>query len=108
LKSHTTDIFGDKKVSGPGKTMDFSIALAGIQSASAHFDAAATALVQTANSGYAPPGSTAAAPTTITGDSADLSTAVVSLLNAQRSFSANIATAIVEDNLNQSTFSIAG
>ena len=43
-----------------------------------------------------------------TADSADLSTSVVSLLEAKDNFAANAKTARVEDEIIQSTFSIIG
>lgn len=85
--------------------MDLSIALSGIQSADASFDSAARALVQAVNG---TPSTSASPAPARQGDSADLSTDVVSLLHSQLSFSANIATEIGESSLNQSTFSILG
>jgi len=82
--------------------MDFSTPTAGMQSASAAFDSAANAITQAFSNSASDPlsaGSTM-------GDSVDLSTAVAALLKSNLDFTANIKMAIVENQMNQSTFSI--
>jgi hypothetical protein len=77
--------------------MDLSIPLEGIQNASTSFDSAARSIVQDSLGGSSPHG-----------DSVNLSSAVVSLLSAQSSFTANVKVASIEDNLTKSTFSVLG
>lgn len=82
--------------------MDLSMPLTGMQNAETAFETAASGITQ-AFSGYSqPPSGTTPA------DSVDLSTQVVNLLNSKNEFSANVHVAALENDLNQSTFSILG
>jgi hypothetical protein len=83
--------------------MDLSISAAGIQNASAAFEAAASGITQAFQSAGNPltEGSTMS-------DSVDLSTAMASLLKSNLDFMANIKMEIVESQMNQSTFSLIG
>jgi hypothetical protein len=78
--------------------LNFSIPLAGIQNASASFDAAASAITRAFNQ----TGSSRAA----VGDSADLSTQVAALLKSKLDFMASVNVALVENETNKSTFSL--
>ncbi len=77
--------------------MDLSIPLGGIQEADSAFNSAATSISQ--NSLSQPAGR---------GDSVDLSTAVVNLLQAKLSFIANVKVAGVEDNLTRNEINLLG
>jgi len=76
--------------------LNFSIPLAGIQNASASFDAAASAITRAFNQ----TGSAAA------GDTADLSAQVAALLKSKLDFMASVNVALVENETNKSTFSL--
>jgi hypothetical protein len=78
--------------------LNFSIPLAGIQNASASFDAAVSAITRAFNQ----TGSSNAA----VGDSADLSTQVAALLKSKLDFMASVNVALVENETNKSTFSL--
>jgi hypothetical protein len=81
--------------------MDLSIPAAGMSSASAAFDFAASAITQAFNNTGNSSSSSSA-----TGDSVDLSTAVAGLLKSKLDFMANVNLEIVENHMNQSTFSV--
>ena len=83
--------------------MNFSIPAAGMQSAAAAFESAANGIVKaTQNSG-----NPLTAGSTI-GDSVDLSTQVASLAKSNLDFSANVKVALVENEMQHSTFSVLG
>ncbi len=75
--------------------MDLSIPLGGLQKADQAFDSAASAITQSFNGNQGRQG-----------DTAQLSDKVISLLSSKAAFKTNEKVAQVEDNLNQSTFSI--
>jgi hypothetical protein len=81
--------------------MDMSIPAAGLQSASAALEAAANGLNQVFQNGFNPltAGSTM-------GDSVDLSTQVVSLMKSNLDFEANVKLELIDNQINQSTFSL--
>lgn len=83
--------------------MNFSIPAAGLESASAAFDAAANGINQAFQGATNPlsSGSTK-------GDSISISTQMASLAKASLDFSANIKMELVENEMSKSTFSIAG
>ena len=83
--------------------MDFSIPAAGMQSASAAFEAAANGINQafTGASNPLTKGSTL-------GDSVSLSTQVASLAKSSLDFQANVKMEIVDNEMSQSTFSMVG
>jgi len=76
--------------------LNFSIPLAGIENASASFEAAASAISRAFNQTGA----------TATGDTADLSTQVAALLKSKLDFMASVNVALVENETNKSTFSL--
>jgi hypothetical protein len=81
--------------------MNFSVPAAGIQNASASFNSAAIAISQAfAGAGGASPSAS--------GDSVDLSSAVAALLFSKLNFEANVSLEVVQNSINQSTFSIVG
>jgi hypothetical protein len=79
--------------------MDLSIPLDGIQRAETALNSAAVSISQ---------GSLGIAQPNGRGDSVDLSTAVVNLLQSKLSFLANTKVASVEDNLTRSEISLLG
>lgn len=83
--------------------MDFSIAAAGMQSASAAFENAANGLTRAFQSANNPltEGSTM-------GDSVSLSTAMVGLMKSNLDFTANVKMELVDSEMSQSTMSILG
>ena len=83
--------------------MNFSIPAAGMQSASAAFEAAANGINQAFAGGSNPltNGSTL-------GDSVSLSTQVASLAKSSLDFQANVKMEIVDNEMSQSTFSMVG
>ena len=83
--------------------MNFSVPAAGLQSASAAFETAANGISQALQNSGNPirAGSTM-------GDSVDLSTAVASLAKSNLDFAANVKMELVENKMQQSTFSILG
>jgi hypothetical protein len=84
--------------------MDFSIPVAGRQTADAAFDSVANAVTQAFNGGQP----TKLGDASNQGDSADLSSAVAALLKSKVDFIANEKLAIVEDSLTKSTLSVLG
>ena len=83
--------------------MDLSIPAAGMQSASAAFETAANSLTQV----FQNPTNPLPAGSTV-GDSVELSTSVASLLKSNLDFTANVKMEIVENQMQQSTFSVFG
>lgn len=83
--------------------MDFSIPAAGMQNASAAFEAAANGLNQVFQNATNPltAGSTM-------GDSVDLSTAMAALLKSNLDFTANVKMELIDSQMAQSTFSLVG
>jgi hypothetical protein len=83
--------------------MNFSIPAAGMQAASAALESAANGLNHVFQNASNPltSGSTM-------GDSVDLSTAMLGMLKSNLDFTANVKTAVVENSMAQSTFSILG
>jgi hypothetical protein len=83
--------------------MNFSIAAAGMQNASAAFESAANGLNQAFQSASNPltAGSTMA-------DSVSLSTTMASLLKSNLDFTANVKMELVDNEMSQSTMSIVG
>ncbi len=81
--------------------MNFSIAAAGMQTASAAFESAANGINQAFQSATNPltAGSTMA-------DSVDLSTQMASLLKSNLDFTANVKMELVDSEMSQSTFSM--
>lgn len=83
--------------------MNFAIPEAGMQAATSAFEEAAKGISRAFNVGSNPLHAQSSA-----ADSADLSTSVVSLLEAKDSFAGNVKTAQVENEIIQNTFSILG
>lgn len=83
--------------------MDFSIPAAGMQNASAAFEAAANGLNQVFQNASNPltRGSTM-------GDSVDLSTTMAALLKSNLDFTANVNMELIDNQMTQSTFSLVG
>jgi len=83
--------------------MNISTPAAGIQQASAAFEAAANGISQAVTNSANPltKGSTM-------GDSVDLSTQVASLAKSALDFQANVKVELVENQMQQNTFSILG
>jgi hypothetical protein len=81
--------------------MSFSIPAAGMQNADAAFESAANGLTQALQNSSNPltAGSTM-------GDSFDISTQVASLAKSNLDFAANIKMELVENQMQQSTFSV--
>ena len=84
--------------------MNLAIPAIGMQAASSDFEKAANGI----SKAFTGAGSNLLSVRSDTADSADLSTSVVSLLEAKNNFAANVKTAQVENEIIQSTFSIIG
>jgi len=82
-----------------------SSALNGMNQAISRFDASASRIARTGLSPAGAPPSTAAAPGE---DTVDLSSNMVSLLDAQNNFEANTKTVAVSDQMTQSTLDMIG
>jgi hypothetical protein len=81
--------------------MNLSIPAAGLQTASAAFEAAASGIAQA----FQGSGDPTSAGSTL-GDSVDLSTQVASLIKSNLDFLANVKVEIIENATNKSTFSL--
>jgi hypothetical protein len=83
--------------------MNFSIAAAGMQSASAAFETAANGLNQVFQNGFNPmtAGSTM-------GDSVSLSSAMAGLMKSNLDFTANVKMEMVDNEMSQSSLSVLG
>jgi hypothetical protein len=83
--------------------MNFSIPAAGMQSASAAFEAAANGINQAVIGASNP-----LTKGSIMGDSVSLSTQVASLAKSTLDFQANVKMELIENEMSKSTFSIVG
>jgi flagellar basal body rod protein FlgC len=84
--------------------MNLSIPAAGMQAASQAFEAAATNISRAFSSAMSNPLSAGST----TADYVDISASIVALLKSNLDFDANVKVEIVENEMNQSTFSIMG
>ena len=90
-------------ISALEQEMNFSIPAAGMQSASAAFEAAANGITQAFQSA----GNPLTAGSTM-GDSVSLSTQMASLIKSNLDFTANVQMEIVDNEMSKSTLSLVG